>query len=125
MQERRRRERLPFIQMDARVKIKKSFFSNQWVEVTVNDFSKLGMAIVGDHEFREGDKIVFSLRLNTEVGDITVEQAQAIVRNARVGDSGNIVGVEFDSNQKASVTESLGRIESVLSRFKAVTDRMQ
>lgn len=124
MQERRRRERLPFIQMDARVKVRRNLFSNRWIDVSVSDFNRLGMAIVGDHGFREGDKIQFSLRLNTEVGDITVEQAQAIVRNSRVGDDGTVFGLEFVENQKGGVAESLGRIESVLSRFKAVTQRM-
>lgn len=125
MRERRRRERLPFIQMDARVKVRKGLFSNNWLEVQVMDFSKLGMAIVSDQEFKEGDKLQFSLRLNTEVGDITVEQAEALVRNSRVADNGTIYGLEFADSQKASVGDSIGRIESVLTRFKAVTDRIR
>ena len=125
MRERRRRERLPFIQMDARVKVRKGLFSNKWLEVNVLDFSRLGMAIVSDHEFKEGDKLQFSLRLNTEVGDITVEQADSLVRNSRVADNGTIYGLEFDGDHKASVGDSLGRIESVLTRFKAVTDRIR
>lgn len=125
MRERRRRERLPFIHMDARVQVKKGLFSKQWLEVQVSDFSKLGMAIVSDHEFKEGDKLQFSLRLNTEVGDITVEQAEAVVRNSRVADDGTIFGLEFSSGHKESVSESLGRIESVLTRFKAVSDRIR
>ncbi|WP_148862766.1 PilZ domain-containing protein [Marinobacter fonticola] len=125
MRERRRRERLPFIQMDARVKVGRGFFSNHWTEVQVNDFSKLGMAIVSDHEFKEGEKLQFSLRLNTEVGDITVERAEALVRNSRVGDDGTIYGLEFPGNQKTSIGESLGRIESVLTRYKAVSERIR
>ncbi|BES71471.1 hypothetical protein RE428_24890 [Marinobacter nanhaiticus D15-8W] len=125
MRERRRRERLPFIQMDARVKVRKGLFSKKWLEVQVMDFSRLGMAIVSDEEFKEGDKLQFSLRLNTEVGDITVEQAEALVRNSRVADDGTIYGLEFEESQKASVGDSLGRIENVLTRFKAVTDRIR
>lgn len=125
MRERRRRERMPFIQMDARVKVRKGLFSKNWLEVQVSDFTGLGMAIVSNHEFKEGDKLQFSLRLNTEVGDITVEQAEAVVRNSRVADNGTIYGLEFADGQKSSVNESLGRIESVLTRFKAVTDRIR
>ncbi|MGP4844189.1 PilZ domain-containing protein [Marinobacter sp. 1Y8] len=125
MPERRRRERLPLIQMDARIKVKKNLFSSSWEEITVCDFSRLGLAVVGEHDFKEGETVRLSFRLSTEVGEITVEQTDAIVRNSRVADEGTIFGMEFVENQKASVTESLGRIESVLSRFRKVTDRIR
>ncbi|MAA66589.1 MAG: hypothetical protein CL581_17670 [Alteromonadaceae bacterium] len=125
MPERRRRERLPLIQMDARIRVKKKLFSSSWEEVNVCDFTRLGLAVVGEHDFKEGETVTLSLRLSTEVGDITAEQVEAIVRNSRVGDEGTIFGMEFVENQKSSITESLGRIESVLSRFRKVTDRMR
>lgn len=125
MSERRRRERLPLIKMDARVKIKKKLFSSSWEDVDVCDFSRLGVAVVGDHALKEGETVRLSFRLSTEVGDITVEQVEAVVRNSRVADEGTIFGLEFAENQKSSVTESLGRIESVLSRFREVTDRIR
>ncbi|WP_158222337.1 PilZ domain-containing protein [Tamilnaduibacter salinus] len=124
MTERRRRERLPFIQMDARVQVRKGFMSKEWVNVQVMDFSSLGMAFVGDHEFDEGQRVQFSLNLATEVGNITVEQASATIRNSRVGDEGTIFGVEFQ-DLKGPVASSLERIENILSRYNRVTERMQ
>ncbi|WP_162628807.1 MULTISPECIES: PilZ domain-containing protein [Marinobacter] len=125
MTERRRRERLPFIRMGARIRVRRHLFTNRWLDVAVRDFSRMGMAIIAEQEFEEGDIIQFSLRLDTEVGDITVKQALGVVRNARVDDEGTIYGIEFAGDQRPSVTESLSRIESVLSRFRAVSERMR
>jgi hypothetical protein len=124
MPESRRRERFPFIQMDARVQVKKGLMSKEWSTINVQDFSRLGVAFMGDVSFSEGDRIQLSLKLTTEVGNIVVERASAVVKNTRPIDGGKIYGCEFGDNNKESVVDGLNRIESVVSRFRQVSERM-
>ena len=125
MQERRRRQRLPWLQIEARVRVRKSLLSSGWEDVRVVDYSRLGMGIVTDQSFKAGETIQLSLRLATEVGDITVEKINASVRNAQTEAGGTRFGLEFEANPKRDLDEALARIESILSRYSEVTNRMR
>lgn len=125
MNERRRRQRLPWIKMEARIRVRKNLLSSTWEDVDVIDFSRLGMGMVTKHSFSRGDSLILSLRLATEVGDIVVDKVTALVRHREAHEKGFRLGLEFEEDQPEKVDGGLNRIEALLSRHSEVTERMR
>lgn len=128
MAERRRRKRLPRLSMEAHVRVKKNMLASEWVVVEVVDYNSLGMGIRPDQglaqSLQKQGTIQLSLRLDTEVGEITADRVNAKVRHV-VDESGSIfVGIEFERDGKASVKESLERIESILNKHHQLSQRI-
>lgn len=128
MAERRRRKRLPWLSMQARVRVKKNMLSSDWVSVEVADYNSLGMGLrpeqmLADSLQKQGT-IQLNLLLETEVGAITADGVSAKVRHVAAEDGVSFVGVEFDKDGKASVRESLERIESILTRHQQLSQRI-
>ena len=128
MVERRRRKRLPWLSMQAQVRVKKSMLSSEWVSVTVADYNSLGMGIRPDEALAQSLKkqgsIQLSLRLETEVGEIGADRVGASVRHVHDDEDGWFVGIEFDEDLKAGVKQSLERIESIMNRHQELSDRI-
>ncbi len=124
MPERRRRNRLPWVSMNARVKVRKGLLGSEWIDAEVVDFSKLGMGVVLDREADQDKKIQVSLRLDTEVGEITVDQVGAFVRHVQAHDRGTFLGLEFEEEPKRGVADALKRIEGILERHQSLSDRL-
>lgn len=128
MAERRRRKRLPWLSMQAQVRVKKNMLSSEWVSVEVVDYSSLGMGIRQDQAIAESLKkqgaIQLSLRLETEVGEITADRVGAAVRHVADEGGASFVGIEFDQDLKASTKESLERIEGILNRHQQLSQRI-
>lgn len=124
MQERRRNQRLPHVEVNARVKIRKGLLRRTWVDVPVRDFTRNGLAFGGDLPLREGNKVQMSLQLRTETGDFTIEKATAILRNLRQEDGQTIYGVEFSPDNPDMVFNSLERIEGILRRYSELRSRL-
>lgn len=128
MVERRRRKRLPWISMQARVKVKKNLFSSDWVSVDVADYSSLGMGLKPDaalaKNLEKQESIQISLSLETEVGEITADGVSAKIRHVKEEGGASFVGIEFEKGTKASIRESLERIESILNRHQQLSDRI-
>lgn len=128
MVERRRRKRLPWISMQAQVRVKKSMLSSEWVSVEVADYSSLGMGIRPGpalvSSLQKQGAIQLSLRLETEVGEITADRVGARVRRVSEESGATVVGIEFDDDTKSSLRESLERIESILKRHQQLSDRI-
>lgn len=123
-QERRRQKRLPFVQVNARVRVRRSLFSREWVDVLVQDFNARGIAFGGDLPLQEGEKVHLSLQLQTETGDFAVEKAVAILRNSRLVQGKPVFGAEFTRDNSAQVQQSLGQIEGILNRYMELSSRI-
>ncbi len=128
MAERRRRKRLPWLSMEALVKVKKHMLASEWVSVEVLDYNSLGMGIRPGPELarslQKQGTIQLSLRLDTEVGEITADRVSAKIRHIADEAGVTFVGVEFEQDGKASVKESLERIESILNRHQQLSQRI-
>lgn len=126
MNERRREQRLPWVTMDARVKVRKGLIGSAWVDVEVVDYNRLGIGVVSGEEILKAEsRIQVSLRLNTEVGEITVDQVAAIVRHAQTDEHGYFFGLEFEKDLSENVGETLERIEGILNRHQDLTAKVQ
>ena len=125
MPERRRQARLPWVSMDARVKLKKGLLGSQWIDVDVVDYTRLGMGIITDSEIKPDSRIAVSLRLGTEVGDIIVDQVLAHVRHREEQGDGHFYGLEFEEDPGKGVEESLVRIEGILSRHQSLAEKVR
>lgn len=125
MNERRRRQRLPRLQLEARIRVRKGLLSNEWMEVDVADFNQLGIGIVTAHPLKTGDRVQLSLRLATEVGDITVNKVSAAIRHTETRDEAKHYGLEFESGGRGDAQDNLVRIEGILARYAAVAERIQ
>lgn len=128
MSERRRRKRLPWLSMQAHVRVKKNMLASEWVSVEVVDYNSLGMGIRPDQELAQSlqkqGTIQLSIRLDTEVGEITADRVSAKIRHVAEEAGGTFVGIEFEQDAKASVKESLERIESILNRHQQLSQRI-
>lgn len=126
MNERRREQRLPWVSMDARIKVRKGLIGSAWVDVEVVDYNRLGIGIIAADDLLKPDsKVQVSLRLNTEVGEITVDQVAASVRHSQTDEHGYFFGLEFEKDPSESVRESLQRIEGILNRHQGLAEKVQ
>ena len=126
MNERRREQRLPWVSMDARVKVRKGLIGSAWVDVDVVDYNRLGIGVVsGESILKPESRVQISLRLNTEVGEITVDQVSAIVRHSQTDEHGYFFGLEFEKDLSQSVSERLERIEGILNRHQDLSAKVQ
>lgn len=128
MAERRRRKRLPWLSMQAQIRVKKSLLSSDWVSVEVVDYNSLGMGIRPDRELALGlqkqGTLEMSLRLETEVGEITADRVRAKVRHLAEDSDASFLGIEFEQDMKSSTKESLERIEGILTRHQQLSERI-
>ncbi|MGM0434909.1 MAG: PilZ domain-containing protein [Pseudomonadota bacterium] len=126
MNERRREQRLPWVSMDARIKVRKGLIGSAWVDVEVVDYNRLGIGIiVADELLKPDSRVQVSLRLNTEVGEITVDQVAASVRHSQTDEHGHFFGLEFEKEPSQGVQESLQRIEGILNRHQGLAEKVQ
>ncbi len=126
MNERRREQRLPWMSMDARVKVRKGLIGSAWVDVDVVDYNRLGIGVIsGEDILKPHSRVQVSLRLNTEVGEITVDQVTASVRHAQTDEHGYFFGLEFEKDLSQAVGETLERIEGILNRHQDLAARVQ
>ncbi|MGM0450483.1 MAG: PilZ domain-containing protein [Pseudomonadota bacterium] len=126
MNERRREQRLPWVSMDARVKVRKGLIGSAWVDVEVVDYNRLGIGVIaGEDILRPDSRVQVSLRLNTEVGEITVDQVSASVRHAQTDEHGYFFGLEFEKDLPQNASETLERIEGILNRHQDLTAKVQ
>ena len=126
MNERRREQRLPWVSMDARIKVRKGLIGSAWVDVEVVDYNRLGIGIIAADDLLKPDsKVQVSLRLNTEVGEITVDQVAASVRHSQTDEHGYFFGLEFEKAPAEGVRESLQRIEGILNRHQGLAEKVQ
>lgn len=120
MPERRRKPRVPWIRFKSEVKIRRTLFYSEWVEVYPFDFNRYGTGVQTDEQFEVGETIVLSLSLEMEAGSIYVDTVPAIVRRKQKHHSRFNYGVEFDYSSrvlgKSSVISDLEHIESVLKK---------
>ncbi|MFO7788100.1 MAG: PilZ domain-containing protein [Halospina sp.] len=126
MNERRREQRLPWVSMDARIKVRKGLIGSAWVDVEVVDYNRLGIGIIAAEDLLKPDsRVQVSLRLNTEVGEITVDQVAATVRHCQTDEHGYFFGLEFEKEPSEGVRESLQRIEGILNRHQGLAEKVQ
>ena len=96
------------------------------MDVDVVDYNRLGIGVVsGEDILKPESRIQVSLRLNTEVGEITVDQVTASVRHSQTDEHGYFFGLEFDRDLSQSVAETLERIEGILNRHQNLTAKVQ
>lgn len=127
--ERRKRKRLPWLNLEAKLKVKKSLFSSAWLEVRPFDYNKFGMGIMTIHDLELGDKINISLRLDLEVGEIVIEDLIGVIRYKSPKMGLNSFGLEFDSDskifKKQETQEHLERIEQILAKHAELVEKLQ
>ncbi|MCP5209143.1 MAG: PilZ domain-containing protein [Hahellaceae bacterium] len=128
-QERRRRSRLPWANLEAKIKIKKSLFASTWLDVRPFDFSVLGVGLKTTQPFEKGDVIVISFRLALDMGEIVLDDLPGIIRH-KVDKAGMYsYGVEFDASAKITNKEEtrqqLDRIEAILRKHAEIVDRIK
>jgi hypothetical protein len=127
-QERRRRSRLPWANLEAKIKIRKSLFASTWLDVRAFDFSVLGVGLKTTQPFEEGDTLVINFRLALDMGEIVLEDLPGIVRH-KVDKAGMYsYGIEFDNSAKImskdETKQQLDRIESILRKHAEIIDRI-
>ena len=127
--ERRRNRRHPALELIAEAKIKKGLFG-QWIDVEPCDYSKQGMGIEAEYEFKPEQSITLSITLKMEMGDIHIDKVAGTVKNKINAQPHPRYGIEFDYNanrhMKSLETRSqLGRIEGILERSENLRLRME
>ncbi len=126
--ERRRRKRLPWLNLEAKLRVKKSMFSSAWLEVRPFDYNQLGMGVITIHELDMGDKINISLKLDLEVGEIVIEDLIAVIRHKSAKNGLNTYGLEFDTDtktfKKPETQSHLEKIEQILAKHAELVEKL-
>lgn len=118
---RRRSERYSWLNFEAKVHIKRSFFVKEWIPVLPFDFSRFGLGIQTDEIFEVGDQVQLTFELKKEDLNIEVPSIKGIVRYKTKIHSRFDYGVEFvfsKKKEKLQVDEDLIRIERALRHFE-------
>jgi hypothetical protein len=127
IQEKRSQRRLPAAELKAELKSKQGLFSS-WLELDVVDFNLSGIALKLPSEPELGSKLNLRLILEMDAGEIKVNPLEVKVVNKvnTIGDGIWRVGVIFSSQTKQSpdTMKQLERIQQILERNAAITDRM-
>lgn len=102
------------------VKVRRTLFHSEWVEVYPFDFSRYGSGIQTDEQFEVGETIVLTLSLEMEAGSIYLDSVPAIIRHKIKHHSRFNYGVEFDYSarvlSKAATIADLEHIENILKK---------
>ena len=118
--ERRLRQRLPWLKFSALVKVQRSLFNAEWINVVPYDYSEFGMGIQTDEQFDLEDKVILSLCLEMEVGQITIDPLPGVVRYKEKHHSRFNYGIEFDQNARqlsqSSIRDHLIHIKKALQK---------
>ena len=110
-----------------RVKIRRGFLKNEWVDVKSYSFDETHCLIKTDEVFPLNEKIVLSLRLELEPIDLVIDSINATVLNKKKECSCFYYNLEFDkSSLKApSATEApLVRLEALIKRKKLINKKV-
>lgn len=121
--ERRSSQRLPWVEMEAKVKVRRNLIAAEWVDVDIVDFNAEGLGLITPLTFSQDERLQLSLKLDTEVGELWVKRVTGRVRHQKDHPKGQQFGLEFEPNQGEEVTASLSRIEGILSRHQRLVQR--
>ena len=124
--ERRRVRRLPAVELQANLRMKKGLFGEAWTEVRATDFSHVGVSIDLDGRLDSGQTVTLSFHLKMEMGEISLEKVQGTVRHVKPLGGQCRCGIEFTGIKQGSDLEAqLTRLESLLARSQSVGQRIQ
>jgi hypothetical protein len=125
--ERRQRTRLPWLKFSAQVKIQRSLFNSEWIEVVPYDYSEFGMGIQTDEQFEIDAKVTLSLSLEMDIGSIYIEFLPGFVRYKEKHHSRFNYGIEFDATsrqlQDKFILEQLIHIKKILKKRLRLQNR--
>ncbi len=125
--EKRRVARIPWLRFIAEVKVRRSFFRSEWIEIYIHDFTRLGMGIQTDEVFNQGETIYLNLALEMEAGVTRLESVPAVVMHKEKHHSRFNYGLSFELTTKGihkqPLKEELERIETVLIKHAKLKER--
>ena len=132
--DRRSCRRFPAAELKAELKIKSGFFSTALEEIHTVDYNKKGLAFVSSKPFEENQSITLKITLVMEMGNISIDNIIAVVKNKfpehehqQHGDTRIGAAFDFESTRhmKSIDTQSpLGRIEGILERSQNLRMKM-
>ena len=127
--ERRQKPRLPWIKFNSKVKVRRSIFSSEWIDIVPFDYSKYGMGIQTDEIFDLDDTVSLSISLEMEVGAVEINLVSGVVRYREKHHSRFNYGIEFDYSSKAlskgNTKGELEHIEQVLTKHEQMKERLE
>lgn len=118
---RRRSDRYAWLNFEAKVHIKRSFFVKEWIPVLPFDFSRFGLGIQTDEIFEVGEQVQLTFDLEKEDLKVDIPVIKGIVRYKKKIHSRFDYGVEFvflNKAEKLQLDGDLIRIERVLQHFE-------
>lgn len=119
---RRRADRYAWLNFEAKVFIKRSFFVKEWIPVVPFDFSRFGLGIQTDEMFEVGEQVQLSFELENANIKVQVPELKGIVRYKTKVHSRYDYGVEFafvSKQQQHELNDDLIRIERALKHFES------
>ncbi len=119
----------PTLHLDARLKIRRGVFSNEWVKVQVLKFNANGMTIRTDEDLPAGGKAVLSLCLAMDFGDIRIDKLEVLTNGREKVFSCFDYPVDFmlgsNAVRREALQNNLQRIESLLSSYDSLLNKIR
>ena len=119
----------PTLHLDARLKVRRGMFSNEWVKVQVLKFNANGMTIRTDEDLPAGGKAVLSLCLAMDFGDIRIDKLEILVHGREKVCSCFDYPVDFvlgaGGVRRDALQSNLQKIASLLSSYDSLLNKIR
>lgn len=125
--ERRLKLRHPLSHLKLRLRVRRGWLTHEWVDVRPLDFSLRGLSFRTDEVFEPGDRATLALQFMMEMGDLSLESVEVIVRHREKHCSCFNYGCEFNparTRNWAHASQVLTSIEALLSRYGSLVSKL-
>lgn len=120
----------PLERLQIMAKMKRRMLSWEWVRVQVLDFNADSMTIRTDEDLPLGGRTLFSVYLAMEFDEISISKVEGVALSREKFCSCFDYPMKFDltncsTANKESILKSLRRIDSVLTSYNSLVNRMK
>ncbi len=113
--------------LSARIKVKRGFFTKDWVDVKVYEFCPSSCIIKTDEVYLVGSPITLSFKLPLELNEIVIEELVGKVTSKRKDCScfHYCVEINISKMRKDSlVSDKIKQIDSIIRKKRALTTKL-
>ncbi len=112
--------------LHTRIKVKRGFFSSDWVDVKIYEFTPQHCIIKTDEIYNVGASMIMSMRFKLDMNEIVIEELTGTVLKKRKDCSCFHYFVEFAGMNDKTTLEAnkIKQIDSIIRKKKALNSKI-